>query len=353
MNKARCPILHTEKARKSVPYSQDSLTVPTILIGPAPLRNRPGRYREILESAGFAPLEVEGHNTLTEAELRGALPRSDAMLAGGELLSADMLDLAPRLRAIVRTGVGYDAVDVAAATARKIVVGITPGTNHESVAEHTFALLLCLTRNVVGNDRVIRAGGWDRSIVQPLRGKTLGLVGLGRIGRAVATRAIAFGMRVIAFDPVADAEFDARQGIRRLAFEELLAESDVVSLHVPLIDLTRGMINRRTLALMRPGSLLINTARGGLVVEADLCTSLASGHLAGAGLDVLVDEPPRHDDPLLGLPNVVLSAHIAGIDTKAMADMAEKAAEVVVALYRGEWPADCIVNNELAGAWKW
>jgi D-3-phosphoglycerate dehydrogenase / 2-oxoglutarate reductase len=230
---------------------------------------------------------------------------------------------------------------------------ITPGTNHDSVAEQTFALLLALLRRIVVNDQTIRAGGWDRTTVSPARGKTLGLVGMGRIGRAVALRALAFGMRVIAFDTVSDAEFDARHGIERRALDRLLAEADVVSLHVPLTDATRGMINSGSLALMKPGALLLNTARGGLVVEADLCASLKSGHLAGAGLDVLNDEPPLPDNPLLRLPNVVLSPHMAGVDTLSMANMAEKAAECVVDLYQGRWPADCIVNGALAPAWRW
>src|SRR5262249_7165227 len=201
-----------------------------------------------LESAGFIPIDVDGDHTLTEAELREALPRADAMLAGGEALTADLLDLAPRIRVIARTGVGYDAIDVPAATARRIVVAITPGTNQESVAEQTFALLLALTRNVVGNDRTTRDGRWDRTLLQPLRGKTMGLVGLGRIGRAVATRALAFGMRVVGYDIATDADLDARLGIRRLSLEDLLAESDVVSLHVPLTEATRGLINRSSLA---------------------------------------------------------------------------------------------------------
>ncbi|HEV3165335.1 MAG TPA: phosphoglycerate dehydrogenase [Isosphaeraceae bacterium] len=327
--------------------------MPTVLIGPAPLRNRPGHFREILERAGFTTLDVEGNNTLTPDQLNPALPKIDAMVAGGELLSAEALDLAPRLRAIARTGVGYDTIDMAAATARKMVVTITPGTNHDSVAEQTFSLLLAITRNVVNNDRVIRAGGYDRSLVLPLRGKTMGLVGMGRIGRAVATRAIAFGMRVIAHDTVADATFDAQHGIRRVSLDDLIAQADVISLHVPLTDSTRGMINRDSLARMRQGAILLNTARGGLIVESDLAEALSSGHLAGAGLDVQQQEPPRADNPLLRLQNVVLSPHIGGIDAQAMADMAEMAAECIVALYQGRWPADCVVNKELAGGWTW
>jgi phosphoglycerate dehydrogenase-like enzyme len=325
-----------------------------VLIGPGPLRGKPGPFREILQAAGFdAFIEVEGDHTLTESELRAALPRTDAMVAGGERLSAELLDLAPKLRAIARTGVGYDAIDVAAATARGIPVIITPGTNQESVAEQTFALLLALTRSIVVNDILIKSGGWSRALVQPIRGKTIGLVGLGRIGRAVATRASAFGMKVIGFDPIVDHESEARLGITRLGFDELLASADVVSLHLPLIPATRGIIDRRTLALMRPGSILINTSRGGLVVEADLYESLRAGHLSGAGLDVLNSEPPEPGNPLLTLPNVILSPHLGGIDSKGMADMAVMAATCIAALKQGRWPRGCVVNEEIERGWTW
>jgi phosphoglycerate dehydrogenase-like enzyme len=328
--------------------------MPTVLIGPGPLRNQPGPFREILTTAGFRCIDPPGDHTLSEVEVRAALPDCDAFIAGGEQVTAELIALAPRLRAIARTGVGYDAVDVAAATARKIPVVITPGTNQESVAEHAFALLLALTRNVVNNCETIRAGGWDRTMVQPLRGKTLGLVGLGRIGRAMATRALAFGMRVVAFDPIAaDTDFEARHSIRRLRFHELLAAADVVSLHSPLTGETKGMINRATLAMMRPGSYLINTARGGLVVESDLAESLSSGHLAGAGLDVLNAEPPEPGNPLVRLPSVVLSPHMGGLDVKSMADMAELVARCIVALREGKWPAGCVVNHGLEAGWKW
>jgi phosphoglycerate dehydrogenase-like enzyme len=328
--------------------------MPTVLIAPVALRGQPGMFREILQAAGFNEfIEPPGEETLTEEQLRATLPRTDAMVAGGERLTAAMLDLAPRLRAIARTGVGYDTIDIPAATARRIPVTITPGTNQESVAEHTFALLLALSRHIARNDALIKAGTWLRELANPIRGKTLGLVGLGRIGRAVATRAVAFGMRVVAFDPIADPEFDARHGITRLGIEELLAASDVVSLHIPLTAATQGLIDRTTLARMRPGSYLINTARGGLIVEADLYVSLTSGHLAGAGLDVLNREPPEPDNPLLTLPNVVISPHLGGIDTKGMADMADMAAGCIAALKAGRWPLGCVVNDELAPGWTW
>lgn len=328
--------------------------MPTVLIAPSPLRGQPGPFREILRAAGFDEfIDPVGQDPLAEDHLRELLPGVDAMLVGGERMTAEVFDLFPRLRAIARTGVGYDLVDVPAATARKVPVIITPGTNQESVAEHTFALLLALTRNVVNNDQGIKAGGWGRPLPVPIRGKTLGLVGLGRIGRAVTTRATAFGMTVVAFDPVPDPEFDARSGIRRLDFVDLLRASDVVSLHMPLIPATRGLFDRAAFGLMRPGSYLINTARGGLVVEADLHDALTSGHLAGAGLDVLDPEPPAKGNRLVSLPNVVVSPHLGGVDTQAMADMAEMAARGIAALKLGRWPSGGVVNDELAEGWVW
>jgi phosphoglycerate dehydrogenase-like enzyme len=327
--------------------------MPTVLVSPGPLRNQAGQFREILRSAGFDFIDPPGDHQLTDEELRAVIPRADAMLAGSELIYGEVLDLAPRLRAIARTGVGYDAVDVPAATARRIPVMIAPGTNQGSVAEMTFALLLAVARDVVKNDRLVHSGGWSRKLVTPLRGKTMGLLGLGRIGRAVATRALAFEMKVVAHDPLADTEFAQRHGIALLDFDELLKASDILSIHSPLTPQTRGIINRAALAKMRRGSYLLNTARGALVVEADLHEALVSGHIAGAGLDVLNHEPPEPGNPLLGLPNVVISPHLGGVDTKSMSDMAELAASCIVSLYQGKWPTGCVVNDELANGWTW
>jgi phosphoglycerate dehydrogenase-like enzyme len=281
------------------------------------------------------------------------LPRIDALIAGGERMTGDLFAAAPSLRVIARTGVGYDLIDLEAATARRVAVTITPGTNQEAVAEQTLAFILTLTRSIVANNRVIHAGGWDRALVTPVRGLTLGLVGMGRIGRAVASRALAFGMRVVACDPIADAEFDRNHGIRRVDLFELLALSDIVSLHLPLNDATRGMVDREFLGRMRPGSYLVNTSRGGLVVEDHLRQALISGRLAGAGLDVLNHEPPEPGNPLLGLDNVVLSPHIAGTDTESMSAMADLAATTIVELYHNRWPSDCVVNTELRETWRW
>jgi phosphoglycerate dehydrogenase-like enzyme len=329
------------------------IIMPTVLIGPYLLRNQPGRFRTILTQEGFDIIDAVGDFALTAEQLRSYLPHTDAMLAGGERMTPEVFQIAPRLRVIARTGVGYDLIDLKAASARKVAVTITPGTNQASVAEQTLALLLALFRNIIANDRTIHEGGWDRRLVIPVRGKTLGLIGLGRIGQAVASRARAFEMKVVAYDTFTNPSFDARHQVTRLGLDELLEQSDAVSLHLPLTETTRGMVNREFLAKMRPGSFLINTARGGLVVEADLVESLACGHLAGAGLDVLNHEPPEPGNPLLGLPNVILSPHIAGTDHLSMSDMAELAAQTIVELYHNRWPAGCVVNAELEQGWRW
>jgi D-3-phosphoglycerate dehydrogenase / 2-oxoglutarate reductase len=334
-------------------HSLAELTMPRVLIGPYLLRNQPCRFRQILTDAGFELIDPVGDFSLTAAQLRPYLPDLDAMLAGGERMTPDLFAIAPRLRAIARTGVGYDLIDLAAASAHKVAVTITPGTNQDSVAEQTMALLLALLRRIVPNDRVIHSGEWDRTLVAPVRGQTMGLIGMGRIGRAVALRALAFKMRVVAFDTYLHAEFDERHGIERLSLDQLLAISDVVSLHLPLTEATRGMVNHEFLAKMRPGGYLINTSRGGLVVETDLREALTSGHLTAAGLDVLNHEPPEPGNPLLGLRNVVLSPHIAGTDTQSMREMAELAATTIVDLHQNRWPADCVVNSELREDWRW
>jgi D-3-phosphoglycerate dehydrogenase / 2-oxoglutarate reductase len=160
-------------------------------------------------------------------------------------------------------------------------------------------------------------------------------------------------MSIVSFDTIQDADFDARHGITRVGLDELLARANVVSLHLPLLPATKGLVNRDFLAKMRPGSYLINTSRGGLVVESDLRDAVVSGHLAGAGLDVLSHEPPHKDNPLLGVPNVVISPHIAGTDTKSMQDMVDLAAQTIVDLSRNQWPMGCVVNSELETGWAW
>jgi phosphoglycerate dehydrogenase-like enzyme len=325
-----------------------------VLIASAPLRGRDGAFRRILDQGGLTAVDAPVDGPMSPADYDRLLVGMGAVFAGGERLDSEVIRRTEGLRVIARTGVGYDAVNVAAATERRIAVVTTPDTNHESVAEQTFALLLALARRVMAGDRAIRSGGWDRSLPVPLRGKTLGIVGLGQIGRAVAHRALAFGMEVIACGAPGRRPSPEGLPIQVVELDELLTRSDVVSLHAPLTEQTRHLIDRRTLARMKSGAWLINTGRGGLIAEPDLAEALASNHLAGAGLDVLTHEPPEPGNPLLTQPNAVFSAHVGGIDEQALDDIAAVGAQAIVDLFRGRQPTQGrVVNPEVLDGWAW
>ncbi len=185
-----------------------------------------------------------------------------------------------------------------------------------------------------------------------MRGKTLGIVGLGRIGRSVAVRAAAFGMRLVAYEKFPDGEFAREHGVELVDLDTLLAQADFVTLHTPMTPETQELISARTLARMKRGSVLINTARGGLVNEHDLLAALTSGHLAGAGLDVLVTEPPPPDHPLLALDNVIVTPHVSALDAQAVTDMADGAARNILNVLAGRWPAAELVNPEVKAVWN-
>lgn len=327
--------------------------MPRVVITTSALFHTDGPHLELLTRAGFEigfPQRPEMQ--VASATIEG-LADADAVLAGSDLYSDEVFASLPKLRVVSRMGVGYDLVDTHSATRHGVVVTITPQGNHAGVAEHAVALMLAVARGIVQNDHDVRSGKWPKPQLVPLRGKTLGLVGLGRIGRSLAARAIALGLNVVACDPLVDEAAARSTGIRLTSFDELLANSDFVSLHAPLTDATRGLINSSTLVRMRPGSFLINTARGGLVVEADLVEALQSGHLAGAALDVFVTEPPPADHPLFSLPNVVLTSHVAAGDAQSIHDMAMGAAQNIIDLYEGRWPSDSLINPEVRDGWSW
>jgi phosphoglycerate dehydrogenase-like enzyme len=250
-------------------------------------------------------------------------------------------------------GVGFDSVDLAAATDLGIAVTITPGVLEDSVAEHTIALMLGVSRALLDRDREVRSGIWTRKPLPRLAGKTLGLVGLGRIGRAIVPRAKGLMMRVVACDPFADADFAAKNEITLCSLDELLATADVVSLHVPCTPETENLMNAAAFAKVKPGAIFLNTSRGGLVDEAALCEAIRSGRLAGAGLDVFCTEPLPLDDPLQLLPNVLLCTHMGGLDCDSLEGMALTAAQCVVDLYEGRWPERCVVNKAVREKWRW
>lgn len=299
----------------------------------------------MLRDAGAEIIPNPKGRRLTEDELLPLVADVVAIIAGVEPITARVLDAAPHLRIVARFGVGYDSVDVAAATARGIPVSITAGALSDAVADHAMGLLLAVARKIPLLDRRTKAGQWDRTLSVDVSGKTLGIVGFGAIGRAVARRASGFGMRILAYDIAPDAEAAAALGVTLCDQESLLAESDFITIHVALTPSTRGLIGEAALARMKPGAILINTSRGAVVDEAALLRALLDGRLAGAGLDVFADEPVR-DLALAGLEQVVATPHVASHTVETMARMQMSCAEAVLAVLRGERPR-YIVNAEV------
>ena len=266
-----------------------------------------------LEEAGFELVErYELAGVVDEDELIAGISGCWATVAGSEPYTRHVLEACPELRAIARCGVGYDAIDVPAATERGVAVLITPGANADAVADITLALTLACIRHLVELDGVVRSGGWrPNTLFGDLAGATVGIVGLGTIGQAVARRFHGFGCRMLAVEAVPDRRFCAELGIELTTLERLLPEVEVLTLHVPLTPETRHLISTRELALLPPGAVVVNTARGGVLDTAALVDALRAGTLGGAGLDVFEEEPLPAGHPLLELPNVVLSGHAA------------------------------------------
>jgi phosphoglycerate dehydrogenase-like enzyme len=329
--------------------------MPLVLVTPTVIKHQPGPYLDVLKAAGFDveyPTAALSESVPNPDVLLRQLAGATAVLAGSEIYDRGVLAKAG-LRVIARMGVGYDAIDVRAASEFGTLVTIAPGTNQHSVAEQTLALLLGVYRGFPGRDREVRTAVWKRKALPRLAGRTLGLVGLGRIGQAVVPRARGLGLTVVAFDPYPNQEFAQHNGVRLVTLDELLASADIVSLHLPCTPETADLINARTLAKMKPGSVLINTARGGLVDEQALAAALASGHLMAAGLDAFKIEPLPLDSPLLRLDNVLLAPHMGGLDLDSQRDMSTKAAECIAELFQGRWPEECVVNSQLRPGWKW
>ena len=263
----------------------------------------------------------------TKETLGGELADADALIVrSATKVTADLLDKAPRLRVVGRAGVGVDNIDLDEATKRGVLVMSTPGGSSVSVAEHTFALLLALVRQVPRFDAAMREGRWEKSSSgAEVRGKTLGLFGLGRIGSEVARRAVAFDMRVLAFDPYISESAAQELSVALVPMEQLLAESDFISLHMAVSALTQNMINAQVIGMMKKGVRIVNAARGELINEADLAAGLKSGHVAGAALDVFAEEPPKNC-PLIGLPNVIATPHVAGSTAEAQEELGTQVA---------------------------
>ncbi|KAI9000355.1 4-phosphoerythronate dehydrogenase [Hyaloraphidium curvatum] len=318
-------------------------------------------FADILSSAGVhldtIPLDTPedvAFETLSKADvyqISSAKDELGARFAAGP----GLLVRCPSLQMVSTNGAGFDTVDVAACTAAGVLVANQSGANAAAVAEHTIGFLLTLVKRIGESDRRLRAPqrGFVREDLmgREVGGRTIGLVGIGHVGTKVAALSRALGMRVLATDPLLAPEEIVRRGADPVGFEDLLARSDVVSLHCPRDASTAGLFSASAFSRMKPGSLFLTTARGGIHSEAALYDALASGHLAGAGVDVWDKEPPPADHPLLSLPNVVATFHTAGVTFEARKAMAEWAAEQIVGLFKGEVPPR-LVNPEALPAWK-
>ena len=284
-------------------------------------------------------LEVVVATKLSPAALREALLEADGIvIRSGTQLNAEALRDQPRLRAIVRAGAGVDNIDVPTATRQGIVVMNTPGGNTVSTAEHTMALLLALSRNVAPAHASLKAGRWDRSKYTgtQLEGKTLGVVGLGRVGLAVAKRAQGFDMAVVGFDPFLSPERALELGIESIPrLDDLWGRCDYITLHTPLSPETRNLVGANELAAMKPGVRIINCARGGLIDEAALAEALTAGKVAGAAVDVFDPEPPPADNPLVIHPKVLVTPHLAASTEEAQVSVAVEAARLLGDFFRG------------------
>jgi D-3-phosphoglycerate dehydrogenase len=313
----------------------------------------------------FPDLEVEqrllteaGHELRYEGDLRdagalrAALSHADAVLNCYVPIPADLLAGLERCRIIARYGIGLDTLDVSVATEHGILVTNVPDYCIDEVSDHALALIMSLARGVVRLDRSVRDGSWSPMVARPLhriRGRTLGLLGFGRIARALAAKGQALGYRVISFDPYVPAVAMTEVGVEAGTMEEVLGGSDVVSIHVPLTDETHHLIGADALARMRPDAVLVNTSRGPLVDLEALRVALAEGRLGGAALDVLDPEPPAADDPLLHRDDVVITPHAAFYSEEALAELQRKAVEQVVAALAGETPPYLVNPEAMAG----
>ena len=297
-----------------------------------------------LTRAGLTVRLEPKNSERTPADVHALVAQAAAAIVSTDPFNADVLASNPQLRVIARVGVGVDSIDLEAATACGVAVTVTPGANESTVADHTIALMLAALRRLCEHDAGVRRGEWNRTGPNApwvLSGATVGLIGYGRIGRLVRKRLEGFAVEVLVTDPVEPDD----PGVTRVSLAELLAASDVVSLHAPLLPSTRGMIGTAELERMRPHAVLVNTARGGVCDESALADALESGRLRAAALDVFEQEPPL-SSRLLALPNVVLSPHNAGLSVQSIEEMTRRATASVIDVLVGRHP-EHLANPEV------
>jgi D-3-phosphoglycerate dehydrogenase len=309
-----------------------------ILLTTTSFQDTPGAHHDLLARSGFDVVRARGPLSEEQMiELIGQYGGFDALLNGDDRISARVIDAAgSRLKVIAKYGIGLDSIDVAYATVRRIPVLFTPGVNHTTVAEHAFGLMIALAKEFWAHASAVKGGRWVRHTGHELMGKTIGVLGLGRIGQEVVKRARAFGMHAVAFDVHWPEDFAREYAVDRVATAEaVLPLADVVSLHMNLTDANRGFINIRTLATMKQGAYLINTARGALVVESDVAQACRSGRLAGYGTDVVDEEPMRPGHPFQSIDTILVTPHIGSRTFESVERQAVRAVTNLVEFLAG------------------
>src|SRR5471032_2999952 len=309
-----------------------------ILLTTTSFQDTPGAHHDLLKQTGWEIINARG--PLNEADTLALVGDVDGYICGDDAITRRVLEKArPKLKVLSKYGIGVDKIDIKTCTEIGIPVLFTPGVNHTTVAEHAFLLLLALEKNVLFHTDSTRNGGWKRKTGHELFEKTLGIIGLGRVGKEVAIRARAFGMNVFSMSRSWDENFAAQHGIKKAAsLDELFAVSDYLSLHTNLTPETRDLICTANIAKMKPGVVIVNCARGEVVNTADLVAALKSGRMAGYGADVLDQEPPPADHPLLKLPNVVVTPHVASRTYESVVRQATCAVKNLILAMNGEKP---------------
>lgn len=311
-----------------------------ILLTTTSYQDTPGPHHDLLASTGWEISRERG--PLPEEKMLELAGEFDGFLCGDDAITEEVINKSlPRLKVISKYGIGLDKINVEHATAKKIPVLFTPGVNHTTVAEHCFGLLLGLTKKIHSNANEVSSGswksGWKKPVGNEILGKTIGIIGLGRIGKEVAIRAVAFGLNVIAYDPFFDEDFANDHGIRKCSnMDEVLCGSDIVSLHCFLNDETHGMINSSKIEQMKDNVIVINCARGELVEAESIKEGLVSGKVGGYGTDVLDSEPPQENHPLLDAPNCIITSHIASRTHESVSRQAGMATRNLISFLNGK-----------------
>ncbi|HTR43063.1 MAG TPA: phosphoglycerate dehydrogenase [Pseudomonadales bacterium] len=309
-----------------------------ILLTTTSFQDTPGEHHDMLAKTGWEIIKARG--PLNEADTLALVGDVDGYICGDDAITRKVLEKArPKLKVLSKYGIGVDKIDVKSATEFGIPVLFTPGVNHTTVAEHNFLLLLALEKNFLFHTDSTRSGGWKRKTGHELLEKTIGIIGMGRIGKEVAIRAKAFGMRIVGYDVYWDEKFAADHSVKRAnTLDEIFKESDYISLHTNLTPETKDMISAKNIAKMKKGVLILNCARGEVVNTNDLVAALKSGQVGGYGTDVLDQEPPPADHPLLQLPNVVCTPHVASRTYESVVRQATTSVKNLILAMNGEPP---------------